>query len=141
MRVVDDHVEGLSLVDFFEASRDAVDGLDPADDRLFVDAERAGRGGGPERVLDVEATSQRELRVEPVGACVERNRLRQLRGKALAPVVADVHHRTLRLREQLPLRGKVVLHRPMEVQMLVRQVREDEHRETRAAEATLGRRV
>src|SRR5439155_849397 len=59
--VIDKHGEGLTLVDEVEATRHAIDNLDPALDRSFPDSERTRRSGSCERVLDVEAAAQLEL--------------------------------------------------------------------------------
>ena len=64
-------------------------------------------------------------------------RVRQLRGEPPPPLVADVHDRALGLLEQRALRLEVALHRAVEVEVVLRQVREDEHREARAREPAL----
>ena len=54
-----------ALVDRLEAARDAGDDRDALGDRVLVDVEQEPRRDGTEHVLDVEATSQRRLDVDP----------------------------------------------------------------------------
>ena len=52
VRVIDDHLERLALVDRLEPARHAAHRLEPAPDRLIVDPEQPRRGERAERVLD-----------------------------------------------------------------------------------------
>ena len=60
----------------------------------------------------------------------------ELGGEPSSPLVADVHRRRRRLRagEEPPLRLEVVLHRPVQVEVILAQVREDERVEADAVE-------
>ena len=139
--VVDDHAEGLSFVDLLETPGDDPYGLDPPSDGVLVDAERARSRRRTQCVLEVEASLEPEVGGEPVDVLVEHGCARKLGRESPSPFVADVHDGALGLREQPPLRVEVVLHRPVEVEVLVREVREHEHGEARSVEAALGRRV
>ena len=95
--VVDDHRERLPLVDRLEAPGHAAHRLEPARDRVVVDAEQPRSGERAERVLDVEAAAQ--LDVDPVERLraelrvvreAERERVRQLRREPPSVLVADV---------------------------------------------------
>ena len=61
-------------------------------------------------------------------------------GEPPPPLVADVHDGALGLRRRAPLRREVLVHRPVEVEVVLRQVREHEHREARARRAVPSRR-
>ena len=144
MRVVDDHLERLALVDRLEAAGDAPHRLEAPCDGLVGDPEEARRGDRAERVLDVEAAAELELdAVEGVGPDLrvvvepEGERVRPLGGELPAPRVIDVDRggRGLGLQEEAPLRFEVALHRAVEVEVVRRQVREDERGEADAVEA------
>src|SRR5207245_7180090 len=107
---------------------------DSGHDRLVRQAEQPSRGNGTERVLDVEAPSQLEVdALEGAGADLgvvgeaERQRVGTVGGEPAPPRVADVD-RSGRpaLEEQAPLRVEVALHRPVEVEVVLAQVGEDE---------------
>ena len=68
VRVVDDDRERLALVDELEPPRHAVDGLDAFANRVLADPQRACRCRRAERVLEVEAAAQLEVRVEAVAS-------------------------------------------------------------------------
>ncbi len=136
VRVVDDHRVRLSLLDGLEAARHAVDALEPAGDRVVVDPELACRPHGAERVRVVEAAAQPE-RERQLVVRRERARVRQLGREPCSPLVAHVHDGALGLREEGALRRVVLLHRAVEVEVVLREVREHEHREPRAGEPSL----
>ena len=127
VRVVDDHGERLSLLDELEAPRNAADGARCPRGSILVDAESASCRRGPERVLEVEPAVQASAPRRARRGRVERDRARKLFREPASPLVADVHDRVLRLREQPALRLEVLLHRAVEVEVLVREVREHEH--------------
>ena len=137
VRVVDDHRKRLARVDRLEAAGDTGNRLDARADRSLVDPELASGPDRAERVGAVEPTPQPKVEVRQVVVGRERPRARKLGGEASTPFVANVHDRMLRLVEQRALRGEVRLHRPVEVEMVLREVREDEHREPRAGEPPL----
>ena len=70
----------------------------------------------------------------------ERDRARKLRGETRTVLVTDVDHGLRGLCEQAPLRLEVLLHRPVEVEVILGQVREDEDREARPLQPSLRRR-
>ena len=139
MRVVDDHRERLPRVDRLEPARHAGDGLDPAPDRVVADAERARRERRADRVLAVEAPAAAAARSRRSRASRRRTRSRpgSSAREPAAVLVADVDHGAVGLVEQRALRLEVRLHRAVEVEVVLRQVREDEHREPRAREPPL----
>ena len=138
MRVVDDHRERLPLLDRLEAPGHAADRLDAPLDRFVVDAECARRERRTRGVQPVEGAAELQVdAVEHARAGVEGDRVRQLGGEAAPVLVADVHDRGVRLLEERPLRLVVALHRAVVVEMVLRQVREDEHGEVRAREPSL----
>ena len=140
--VVDEHREWLAFVDLFETSRDRAHGLEPRARSGVVDPEQPRRRERGERVLDVEPSAQLEVdtveRARPELRVVreaERERLRKLGGEPAAVLVPDVHRCRDVLREQPALRVEVALHRAVEVEMVLREVREHERREANAVEA------
>ncbi len=111
--------------------------------RFELDLDPAGREAGA-----------RCAELEPIGTDLgvvgqaERDeggavRVRELLGQATSPLVADVDGRRRRrgAREELALRGEVVLHRLVEVEVVLAQVREHERVEADAVEAVQHRRV
>ena len=138
MRVVDDHVERLSLLDRLEAPGDALDRLDTALDRVVVDPERPRGQSSARRVEPVEGPPELEVDArERVSVRVERDRVRELRSEAAAVLVADVHDRRVGLIEERAFRLVVRVHRAVVVEVILRQVGEDEHREARPREPSL----
>ena len=80
---------------------------------------------------------------EPEGDERRAMEVAQVVGEKPAPVVADVHGRRRRLRacEEPPLRLEVLLHRPVQVEVVLAQVREDERVEAHTVEAPQRRSV
>ena len=119
----------------------------PRGDCVVVDPEQAGARQRGECVLDVEAALELEIdpieRVGPelgvVGEAV-REGVGPVLGELAAPRIADVdRRRRTPLEEEPPLRLEVVLHRPVQVEVVLRQVRERERAEADALEtAELG---
>ncbi len=168
VRVVDDDGEVLSLVDRLESAGNAGHGADALDDRVLVDVEEERGRDRAENVLDVEDAEQRRLdrdarrregraaraeleavgphlRLRPqpegderrtMGAC-------ELVREPPAVRVADVHRRRRGhdAREQAALRLEVLLHVAVEVEMVLRQVREHERVEPHPVEPTVVRAV
>ena len=123
----------------------------------------------PRTFSTLKQTAQRRLDVDPAGAEPaaasrrararsgrisasvrepERDERRAVQAAQLvreppAPLGADVHRggRWLRPREQPPLRLEVLLHRPVQVEVVLAQVREDEHVEANAVETPQRRAV
>ena len=163
VRIVDDDQERLTLVDWLEPAGDPADARHAACDRLVREAEQLPGGHGREHVLDVEATEQRRRHVdpadthprssradlEPLGAKVgigrvdrERRERRnaqdtELLGEPASVWIVDVDGRGRRLvgHEQAALGVVVRLHRAVQVEVVLAQVREREHREADAGEA------
>ena len=129
---------------------------------------RIARRDHPEHVLDVEPAPQRRLDLDPAGpeAAARRThlepfgpdlgsvgeaerdqrraaRLDELERQPAAVLVAHVHRRRRRLgaREQAALRLVVVLHRPVQVEVILREVREDERVEAHPVEPVQRRAV
>src|SRR4051812_2846601 len=145
--VVDEHGERLALVDRLEAARNAHGMRQRLGDRRVVDPERADGGDGAEDVQDVETPRQRRVQLEAVdrearaarvaldvaGADLrvhrvdpDADRVRKVVGEAHPVRVVDVGHGDLRAGlEQPPLGAEVVLHRRVEVEVVLREVRED----------------
>ena len=138
MRVVDDHVEGLAGVDGFEAAGNTAHRLEALPDRVLPDPERPRRAESSERVLDVEPTL--EPQPDPVERAGiggrERDRLRQLLREKASVLVADVDDRDRpRLDEkESTLRLEVGLHAAMEIEVVLTEVGEHQHREADAVE-------
>ena len=107
---------------------------------FLADPERARGGDRSERVLDVEASRELQIQLAETIPGPKGDRVGKLGSEALPVLVADVDDRTVRLREQAPLGFEVLLHRPVEVEVVLRQVGEDEDREARSLEPALGRR-
>ena len=168
VRVVDKHGERLPLVDGLEPSGHTRERGEPRCDRLVVDVEQLRGGDGAENVLDVEAPAQGRAQVDPsrpearaggiepkafgtdlgvVGEPEGDERrppgLRELLGEPAPQLVADVHsgRGRRRTREEAALGGVVVLHRPVEVEMVLGQVREHERVEADAVESAQRRRM
>jgi hypothetical protein len=163
VRVVDEHAERLSLVHRLEPARHASDGLDARHDRIVLDAEEPGEDDGGQDVRDVERAAEvrpevepRDAEPRPVGGEVEplrvmvrggveavRRRGGELRREAPAPRVVDVDggERRWVAPEQAALRVVVRLHRPVEVEVLVREVRERERAQSDVVEPAELRRV
>src|SRR6266545_3942035 len=135
--VVDEHGERLALVDGVEASRNALDRLDASFDHGLVDAERASGGGSREGILDVESSLGLHAESAEVVRRVEGDRVGYLGRQPGAVLVADVDDRTLRLRKQSALRVEVLVHRAVEVEVVLREVGEDQHDEARPIEPPL----
>ena len=107
-----------------------------------LDAERLGRERGADRVLPVEGAAEAQLDpVERVRGGVEGDRVGQLGREPLPPLALDVHDGPLGLGEECRLRLVVGLHRPVEVEVVLGQVREHEHRERRPLETALRARL
>jgi hypothetical protein len=160
VRVVDQHGEGLALVDGLEAAGHSGEMLDALRDRCIVDPEQSRRGRGAEDVLHVEAAAQagpeleageaegraarsdidvsRVCDAELHGLLAERA---QLVGELAAVWIAHVDGRgraspvEVRLGEEPALRVEVVLHRRVEVEVVLGEVREDERAEADAEQA------
>ena len=140
----------------------------PAAISVLVDVEQDRRGDHAEDVLDVEAAAQARSDLDParrergagraedevVGSDLgivreaERDQRRtvdvgELLRQLPAPGVADVDRGRRRRRpdEQLPLGREVVLHRRVEVEVILAQVREHERVEANAIETMQRRRV
>src|SRR3954447_25753918 len=144
--VVDEDRERLALVHGLEAAGDFGGVREGVGDRVVVDAQRADRGDGAQDVEDVEAAGerraercpvQRERRAGRVALDGRRPELRvggvdadgdgvlQVLRKPPAVGVVEVDDGGLRARlEQAALGGEVVLHRRMEVEVVLREVRE-----------------
>src|SRR5439155_21297710 len=165
VRVVDEHREALPLVDRLEAARDPTEVGHTPGDRRIGDPEKARRGDGADHVLDVEASAEARLQLDTARseAGTRRRQLEALRadvgvlGKAegqrfvaersqpprepSAVVVAYVDGRRgspavrTAVDEEPTLRVEVALERPVEVEVILAQVREDERREPDAAQA------
>src|SRR3954470_24980226 len=145
--VVDEDRERLALVDGLEAAGDLGGVREGVGDRGVGDPQGADGGDGAQDVEDVEAAGQRraeggavqgergagrvalrrggsELGVGRVEA--DRDGVLQLAREPAAVGVVDVDHGGLRAgREQAALGGEVVLHRRVEVEVVLREVRED----------------
>ena len=161
VRVVDDDRERLALVDRLEPAGHAGHRPHALGQVVVVDVEQDARGDHAEDVLDVEPPAQRRLDLDargPESAAVrpqlealgphlrrvrepegdERRppRLDELEREPAAVLVAHVHRRRRRLRagEEAALRLVVVLHRPVQVEVILREVREDERVEADAVE-------
>ena len=169
VRVVDDDGERLSLVDGLEASRDTVQARDPFRDRVLVEVEQHAGRDGSEHVLDVERPHAGASRCRCPAArnrlpCASSTRfsglisascvdpeaderrtveIRKLVGESAPPLVADVDRsrRRRRAREQSSLRVEVVVHRPVQVEVVLAQVREHERVEANAVEPSKRRPV
>ena len=138
----------------------------PVGDRAFVEVEEDPRRDHAEHVLDVEAPRERCLDRDPSGpesaalrahleigrshlGCVvepERDegcarRIGELEREPPTEFVADVDRRRRRLgaREEAAFCLVVVLHRAVQVEMVLRHVREDEHIEANTIEAAQNR--
>src|SRR6266508_675270 len=131
VRVVDEDRERLPFVDLVEAAWNAADGLDSCSDRGLIHAESTSGGRRGKGVLDVEASTELELGRPELIPRMERDRIGDLLREPAAEVVADIDHGPSRLCEQTPLRLEVVVHRAVKVEMVLRQIREDEHDEQR----------
>ena len=168
VRVVDEHGERLALVDRLEATRDTSDVRDSLCDRVLVEIEQQPCSDGTEDVLDVEPAAEPCLDVDARGAkaaavrgdleilgphlrsAVERERderramqVLEVGGEPTAPLVADVDRRRRRrwTGEEPPLGGEVLVHRPVQVEMILAEVREDERVEADAVEPSERRTV
>src|SRR3954449_11614026 len=148
--VVDEHGERLALVDRLEAAGDAHGVREPVGDRRVIDAQGADGGDGAEDVEDVEAAGQQQAQLEAVypepraarvaldapGADLrvqrvdpDADRVREVVRQAHAVCVVHVDHRDLGPGLEQPALGEeVVLHRRMEVEVVLREVREDRAR-------------
>jgi hypothetical protein len=127
--------------------RDAREALQSVGDALVRDAERAGGGHGAQRVEDVEAARQRRRELEVTEAEARRgparlerggaqpragvvdgdgHRVRELRGQAAAVRVVDVDdaHARRGVGEERALGLEVLLHVAVEVEVVLREVRE-----------------
>ena len=137
MRVVDDHAERLpASTDSKRPGTPATDST-PAPDRVLVDAERARRGDRARRVRPVEAAAQAQAGRRARRPAENVDRAGQLGCQAPPPLVVDVDDRDVGLVEERALRREVLIHRAVEVEVVLRQVREDEHAEARAGEPSL----
>ena len=68
VRVVDEHGEGLPLLDGLEAAGDAFERADAGRDLVLVEVEQDAGGDGAEDVLDVETAVEARLDLDPAGA-------------------------------------------------------------------------
>ena len=168
MRVVDHDRERLPLVHGLESPRNVRDTCDARRHGIFVEVEQQCRSDGAEHVLDVEATAEARLdldsrgpepasarrKLETLGANLgrgvhserdERSAVDtgELCCEPAPPVVAHVHggRRRLRAGEQASLRLEVVLHRPMEIEVVLAQIGEDERVEPDSVESSERRTV
>jgi hypothetical protein len=168
MGVVDEHGEGLPFVHGLESPRHAFERTDACGDVRFVEIEQDSGRDCAEHVLDVEAPPQACLEVDPgrreTGAgAVEVETLGpqlsvvgepegeerrppgvlELLGQLAPPRVADVYGRRRRCGpdEESALGQEVLLHRPVEVEVVLGEVGEDERVEPDAVEAVQHRRV
>ena len=168
VRVVDDHRERLPFVDRLEPSGNAVHARDPLRDRVLVQVEEQPSRNRSENVLDVEGTAQARLDVDSGGAKAaavriegealgsdlgsvcepERDERRAMSvlevvGESPSPRIADVDRSRGRCRagEESPLRVEVLVHRPVEVEMILTQVREHERVEADPVEPSEHRSV
>ena len=134
--VVDDDAERLPCLHGLEPAGNAGDRLEPAPHSIGVDPEGPCGGDRAGRVLAIEAAAQPKVGAEVIRSG-EGDRLRQLGGQTPPPLVPDVDYRDVRLVEQRALRGEVRIHRAVEVEVVLGQVREDEHAEARAGKTPL----
>ena len=168
VRVVDDDGERLALVDRLEPPRHARHPAHALGDRVVVDVEEDPRRDRAEHVLDVEDPAQRCLDLDAAGreppaagtelealgpdlrlrSQPERDERRAVRVVELerepaTVLVADVHRRRWRRDpgEEPALRLVVVLHRPVQVEVVLREVREHERVEAHPVEPTQRRAV
>jgi hypothetical protein len=171
VRVVDEHREVLPRAHRLEAARHAHAILEGAGQHVEVHPERMRRSERRERVRHVEATrqGQRELAlarrgVQPEAAALEAaaqlagavvgggidregDRPIELVGQSAAVLVAHADHAhagtllSRGWREQPALGLEVVIHRGMEVEMILGQVREDRRREADRARSSQLERV
>jgi hypothetical protein len=150
----------LAFVNRFEATRDATEVLDPGHDRLIRDPDDARCTDGAKHVLDVEATAQARPKLEPVeskarprrrdlevgGAIAAELKRRfpepaELVGQPAAVLVADVDRGRgprpvhVWLDEEAALRIEVVLHRPVKVEVILREIGEHERAEANTEQA------
>ncbi len=163
MGVVDQHRKRLPFVDRLETSGDVLHRRDSGGDRLLVQIEEESRRDGSEHVRDVEAATERGLDPDSSGLesapvsreleCLgpylrvfgeaERDQRRamhvgELHREPPTPFVVDAHGRGrwLRTCEEPALRREVLLHRPVQVEVILAQVREDERIEPHPVEAS-----
>ena len=152
--VVHEHAEVLALVHRLEAARHPAEPLQ----RDLLHPQRAHRRHGSEHVLHVEEPGQRRLDPQlPVRRLEQEARAHQveldvaravvrlvldpeghgvhLGGDAAAVVVVHVHHRQPRLLEQPALGREVGVHRLVEVEVVLGEVREHAAREADARHA------
>src|SRR3954454_17588914 len=145
--VVDEDRERLALVDGLEAAGDLGGVREGVGDRVVGDAQGPDGGDGAQDVEDVEAARERRAaggaveregragrvaldrrRPEPRvgGVDADRDGVVQVAREPPAVGVVDVDHGGLRAGlEQAALGREVVLHRRMEVEVVLREVRED----------------
>ena len=162
MRVVDEDGERLPFVDALESTRNRLDGGDATGDRVLVEVEEQPGGHGAEHVLDVEGAAQSGLDLDPrrpepapVGRDLETlwthvRRLVEPEGdewramqvaevvcEPATPLVADVTAagggcaRTKSAR----LAVEVLLHRPVQIEVVVAEVREHQRVEANAVQS------
>ena len=127
--VVDNHRERLTGVDRLEAAGHAGKRLDAGANRALLDPELAGGPDRTQRVRTVEPPAQLQRETLEIVVGGERARAREVPCQLLPPGIPDVDDGMLRLVEQRPLRSEVLLHRPVEIEVVLCQIREDEHRE------------
>ena len=166
--VVDQRGERLPGVDRLEPPGDPRHARDTLPDRLLVEIEQQSGGHGAEHVLDVEDAAERRFdldsacfepapldrQLERLGSYLsaflepERHERRavgscELGREPLPPLVPDVHRgrRRLRPREEPSLGLEVLLHRPVEIEVILAQVREDERVEADPVEPSERRAV
>ena len=106
-----------------------------------LELEGAGRSG--QREGRPVAVPDRPVGPRPEVRADGDDRHRALAGQPDAPLVVDAHHAApgVRRREQQRLGGVVVLHRLVEVQVVLREVGEEGHVEDGAVDPVLGERV
>ena len=155
--------ERLPFVDRLETPCDSFDARDSLHDRFLVEVQQNAGSDGTEHVLDVEEATEWRLDrqaagakpaavsadLETLGANLCRLReperderrtvhVKQLRGELFPQRIADVDRgrRRLGAYEESALRLEVLLHRAVEIEVILAQVREDERVEAHAVEAS-----
>src|SRR5215211_198271 len=141
VRVVDEDDERLPLVHLLHPSRNGRHGRETLGDRLIVDPEASSGSERSQRVQDVEASAQLQVdvreRVGPyvcVGREAERGDVLELVCEPPAVLVVDVDDGWDVRRKEPALRLEIALHGLVEVEMVLRQVRENEGVEAHAVE-------
>ena len=111
----------------------------PRADRVAVDSERL-RAARAAPIAFSRLKAPAELQLDPVDrvrAGIEGDGVGEARGEPSAPLAGDVDDRAVGRREERGLRLEVGLHRPVEVEVVLGEVREDEDGEAGAVEPAL----